>query len=242
MSEKLVSYSVNGPIACIGLNDQKRLNVLSKQLVEDLNYALDVAEADSEVSVIIVYGHGRAFCVGGDLKEFVNLESEPQKDFIKAWERISFCKIPIIAAVHGYVIGGGCELMLMADYIIAAKNTQFSQPELKLGFIPGCGATQRLTIRLGYGKAFDLMASGEQISAEIALSKGLVDEIVESESLLNSAQECALTWSGQGRIELMQLKNAMKSDYKVERHIFYKMVSGLKAQQHIQQFLNKEKI
>ena len=240
MSEKLVTYSIQDGIAHIGLNDQSHLNALSKALVKDLNSALDTAEADTNVFAIIVYGHGRAFCVGGDLEEFVSLKAEPREDFVMAWERISQCKLPIVAAVHGYAIGGGCELMLMVDYVITAKTTQFSQPELKLGFIPGCGATQRLAQRIGYGNAFDLMASGRQIPAETAFSLGLVNKVVEDDALLNSAHECALAWSKQGRSELIQLKVAMKSDYRRERQIFYEMASGAKAQRYIQQFLNKE--
>ncbi len=243
MSEKLVTYSIQKGVAHIGLNDQLRLNALSKGLVKDLNASLDAAIDDENIFAIIIYGHGRAFCVGGDLKEFVSLEAEPGKDFVNAWEHIGKCPLPVIAAVHGYAVGGGCELMLMADYVIAAKNTQFSQPELKLGFIPGCGATQRLPQRIGSGKAFDLMASGKQISAEVAHSMGLVDRIVEDDVLLSgAAHECALAWGQQGRSELIQLKMAMKSDYQRERQIFYEMASGAKAQRYIQQFLNKDRI
>lgn len=240
MSKKLVTYSMQNGVAHIGLNDQTHLNVLSKTLVKDLNATLDAAENDMNVSVVVIYGHGRAFCVGGDLREFIDIKPNFKNDFVKAWEYIGDCKLPVIAAVHGYAVGGGCELMLMADYVIAATTTQFSQPELKLGFIPGCGATQRLTRRMGYGNAFDLMASGKQISAEMAYSMGLVDKIVEDNALLNSAHECALTWGTQGRSELIQLKMAMKSDYKRERQIFYEMAAGAKAQQNIQQFLSRK--
>jgi enoyl-CoA hydratase len=241
MSEKLVTYSVQEDIAHIGLNDQPRLNALSKSLVEHLNSALDAAENDVNVSVIVIYGQGRAFCVGGDLKEFIGVKSKPESDFVKAWERIEECKLPVIAAVHGYAVGGGCELMLMTDYVIATKTAWFSQPELKLGFIPGCGATQRLPRRIGYGSAFDLMASGKQISAEMAYSIGLVDKVIEDDTLLlSSAHECALIWGKQGRSELIQLKIAMKSDYRRERQIFYEMAAGERAQQGIQQFLNRK--
>ncbi len=239
MSEKLVSYSVQDQIACIGLNDEKRLNVLSKALVTDLSENFDVAENDPSVFAIIIYGHGRAFCVGGDLKEFVGVSADPAEDFIKSWERISLCKLPVIAAVHGFAVGGGCELMLMADYVIAATNTQFSQPELNLGFIPGCGATQRLALRIGAGKAFNMMASGDRILAQHAYSMGLVDELVEDD-ILKHAKERALTWKNQGRDELVILKNVMKADHKIEREIFYEMVSSKKAQRLIQQFINKE--
>lgn len=242
MSEKLVTYSIQDGVAHIGLNDQPRLNALSKALVKDLNSALDAAENDINVLVIIIYGHGRAFCVGGNLKEFVDIKAGPADDFVRAWEHIGKCALPVIAAVHGYVVGGGCELMLMADYMIAAKTVWFSQPELKLGFIPGCGATQRLPRRIGRGNAFDLMASGKQISAEMAYSIGLIDKIVDDTALLSSAHECALIWGKQGRSELIQLKMAMKGDYAYERQIFYEMAAGARAQQRVQQFLNKERI
>lgn len=240
MSEKLVSYSVQEGVAHIGLNDENRLNVLSKALVADLNNALDTAESDQQVFAIILYGHGRAFCVGGDLKEFVAVSVQPQEDFIKAWERLSHCALPVIAAVHGYAVGGGCELMMMADYKIASSKTKFSQPELKIGFVPGCGATQRFRDAIGFGRAFDLMATGEQISADTAYSIGLIDQVVEGDHLQEMAQNLALSWKKQGRDELIHLKSAMKGDFKTERQLFYKMVAGKKAQNAIKQFLNKE--
>lgn len=229
MSKKLVTYESCNGVAKIGLNDPSHLNVLSRALVKDLNDALDVAESDN--SVIVLYGHGRAFCAGGDLKEFTGIKIED--DFIKSWERLNSCKLPVIAAVHGYAIGGGCELMLMADYVVAAHDTKFGQPELKLGFIPGCGATQRLKSRVGYGNAFNLIASANIESFELA------DRITDKNSFLNLACDIATEWCKQGRMELINLKSAMRGNFQTERQIFYEMVVSDKAQNLMQQFLSK---
>ena len=240
MSAKLVTYETHEGVAKIGLNDPSRLNALSRALVSDFNQVLDLAEADLKNAVIIIYGHGRAFCVGGDLKELAGINSIPKDDFIESWERLSSCKLPVIAAVHGYAIGGGCELMLMADYVIATRDTKFSQPELKFGFIPGCGATQRLATRMGYGNAFNFIASAKQIGAASARTFDLIDKITEHDSLLIAAFELALTWIKQGRAELINLKSAMHGNHQQERQLFYEMVASDNAQLRIQEFLNKE--
>ncbi len=240
MSEKLVTYEVHQGVVKIGLNDPSRLNVLSRALVRDFNQALDRAEADLQNVVIIIYGHGRAFCAGGDLKEFIGISAAPQDDIIKPWERLSACKLPVIAAVHGFAIGGGCELMLMADYVMATREATFGQPELQLGFIPGCGATQRLAKRMGYSHAFNFIASASQIDAASACAFGLLDKITESNVLLMTAHELALTWVKQGRAEVINLKLAMQGDSQQERQLFYAMIAADHAQQRIQQFLHKK--
>jgi enoyl-CoA hydratase len=235
MSERLVTYESHQGIAKIGLNDPSRLNVLSAALVIDLNQALDSAVTDLNNAVIILYGHGRAFCAGGDLQEFVGISSSPKNDLIKSWEYLDSCRLPVIAAVHGYTLGGGCELMLMADYVVAANNALFSQPELGLGFIPGCGAMQRLSQRIGYANTFDLIASTANITSENAYALGLVDRVT-------GAFELALTWAKQGRNALINLKAAMQSSHIHARRLFYEMVASDHAQRRIQQFLNKRVI
>lgn len=242
MSKCLVTYESHQGIAKIGLNDPSRLNVLSVALVSDLNHALDRAVTDLNNAVIILYGYGRAFCAGGDLQEFVGISSMPKDDLIKAWEYLDSCQLPVIAAVHGYTLGGGCELMLMTDYVIAANNALFGQPELGLGFIPGCGAMQSLSQRIGYANTFNLIASAAKIAAGNAHALGLVDRVAEADNLLSAAFELALTWAKQGRNELINLKTAMKSNHFQGRKMFYEMLSSDYAQRRIQQFLNKEAI
>jgi len=132
--------------------------------------------------------------------------------------------------------------MLMADYVIAANNALFGQPELELGFIPGCGAMQRLSQRIGYANTFNLIASAEKITAENARVLGLVDRVTEVDVLLSAAFELALTWAKQGRNALINLKTAMKSSPLQARKMFYEMVASDHAQRRIQQFLNKEVI
>jgi enoyl-CoA hydratase/carnithine racemase len=240
MSENLVTYTVKQNIAHIGLNDTARLNVLSIPLVKDLNTAIANAENNPDVKVILLFGHGRGFCAGGDLKEFYNLTEQPKHDLIEDWMHIYQCELPVIAATHGYVIGGGCELIMMSDYVIAADNSTFSQPELKLGFIPGCGATKNLQTKIGYGNAFDMIATGKKINATCAKDIGLINEITSANDIHEIAHTKAIAWAERTKEELVQLKKTLrKKDLAYERKVFYEMVCSKSAKNHINSFLNK---
>jgi enoyl-CoA hydratase len=239
MSKNLITYEVIQKIAHIGLNDPERLNVLSIPLVKELNTAITKAENDQNIKAILLFGHGRGFCAGGDLKEFYALTQKPQHDPISDWEYLYDCKLPVILAAHGYVVGGGCELLMMCDYAIASEKTIFSQPELTLGFIPGCGATQRLPKKIGYGNAFDMMVTGKKITAHNAYTMGLIEEITEENQLLNIAHNKALLWTKRERQELINLKQSMRKDSAHEREMFYQMICANPAKTHIQKFLEK---
>lgn len=239
MSENLVTYEVIQNIAHIGLNDSARLNVLSVELVKSLNTAIDNAETDPNVKAVLLFGHGRGFCVGGDLNEFYTLIKKTETDPITKWERIYNCNLPVIAAVHGYAVGGGLELLMMCDYRVASENTIFSQPELTLGFIPGCGATQRLPQKVGYGYAFDMMATGKKINTEHACKIGLIEAVTPDNNHISAAHNKALEWAQRERDELVNLKKSMRQDLSFERAMFYKMVCSKTAKAHIQKFLEK---
>lgn len=240
MSENLVTYIVKQNIAHIGLNDPTRSNVLSIPLVKELNTAITNAEHNPDVKVILLFGHGRGFCAGGNLKEFYNLSDKPEHDSIQDWMRIYQCTLPVIVATHGYVIGGGCELIMMSDYVIAADNSTFSQPELKLGFIPGCGATKHLPEKIGHGNAFDMIATGKTIDANYAKTIGLINEIANATDTLEIAHTKAIAWAERTKAELITLKKTVrKKDLEYERKVFYEMVCSKSAKDHMKAFLKK---
>ena len=180
-----VIFNKTNKIATITLNRPKFLNALCDQLIKEINYILDLLSKDDEVHVLILKGNHKAFAAGADIKEMKDLKliSHIKKDFIKPWEKISEFKKPIIASVAGYALGGGCEIAMMCDVIIAADNAKFGQPEINLGTIPAAGGTQRLVKSVGKSKAMELVLSGTTITAEEALNYGLVSKVVPVENL-----------------------------------------------------------
>ena len=182
-----IIYNKANKIATITLNRPKFLNALCDQLIEEINYILDLLSKDDEVHVVILKGSNKAFAAGADINEMKDLKliSHIKKDFIKPWEKISKFKKPIIASVAGYALGGGCEIAMMCDIIIAANNAKFGQPEISLGTIPAAGGTQRLVKSVGKSKAMELVLSGSTMTAEEALSYGLVSKVVPLEDLDN---------------------------------------------------------
>ena len=172
-------------IGIITLNRPKFLNALCDKLINEINYVLDLLSKDDEVHVVILKGSNKAFAAGADIKEMKDLKliSHIKKDFIQPWENISKFKKPIIASVAGYALGGGCEIAMMCDIVIAADNAKFGQPEINLGTIPAAGGTQRLVKSVGKSKAMELVLSGSTISAEEAFSYGLISKVVALEDL-----------------------------------------------------------
>ena len=180
-----IIFNKTNKIATITLNRPKFLNALCDQLIKEINYVLDLLSKDDEVHVVILKGSQKAFAAGADINEMKDLKliSHIKKDFIKPWEKISKFKKPIIASVAGYALGGGCEIAMMCDIIIAADNAKFGQPEINLGTIPAAGGTQRLVKSVGKSKAMELVLSGSTISAEEAYSYGLISKVVPIEDL-----------------------------------------------------------
>lgn len=193
MSDSLVNYEKNGAVGIIALNKPKALNALCSKLIAELNSILDDFEADDEIAVIILTGSEKAFAAGADIKEMQNktLAEVYDNDFIAPWEQLSKCRKPIIAAVRGYALGGGCELAMMCDIIIAGECAKFGQPEITLGTIPGAGGTQRLIRRIGKSKAMELCLTGRMMQADEALSSGLVAHVYPSEEVIDKAIEMA---------------------------------------------------
>ncbi|WP_144107211.1 enoyl-CoA hydratase-related protein [Paraburkholderia sp. BCC1886] len=185
-------------VGLITLNRPKQLNALNRQLSREVLDALRTFDADESIGAIVLTGSARAFAAGADIEEMVDKSfCELNADDIFAeWDRVRTIGKPIIAAVGGYALGGGCELAMMCDFIIAADDAQFGQPEIKLGVVPGIGGTQRLTHAVGKALAMDLILTGRNLKAAEALAAGLVARVVPSGELLQTALDAARTIAG----------------------------------------------
>ena len=193
MAYENIIVETRGHVGLVTLNRPKALNALNAALIAELNQALDRFEADEQVAAIVVTGSERAFAAGADIKEMQDKSfiDVVRNDFIAPWERISRCRKPVIAAVAGYALGGGCELAMMCDTIIAGDNAKFGQPEITLGTIPGSGGTQRLTRAVGKAKAMDMILTGRMMNAEEAERAGLVSRVVPAADALDEALKVA---------------------------------------------------
>jgi enoyl-CoA hydratase len=199
-------------IATITLNRPGALNAFNGQLMEELTVCLRALEADPDVGCIIITGSPKAFAAGADIKEmapkgFADVYGE---DFITAsWEEVTRCRKPVIAAVAGFALGGGCELAMMCDFVIAADTAKFGQPEIKLGVIPGAGGTQRFARAAGKAKAMDMILTGRMMDAAEAERCGIVARVVPADQLLEEARKAARTIAGYGRLAVMAAKESV---------------------------------
>ena len=193
MAYENILVDSRGNVGLITLNRPKVLNALSSGLFADVNAALDEFEQDDKIGCVVLTGSPKAFAAGADVKEMSVLDY-PQaykQDFITPWDRVARNRKPIIAAVAGYALGGGCELAMMCDFILAADDAKFGQPEITLGVIPGAGGTQRLTRLVGKSKAMEMCLTGRMMDAQEAERAGLVSRIVAAEDLLEEAIKTA---------------------------------------------------
>ena len=238
-------------VALITLDRPEALNALSKDLIADLNDALNIIENDKNISVIVVTGSKKAFAAGADIKEmekktFIDLINN---DFIKPWEKISYCSKPTIAAVDGYALGGGCELAMMCDMLIANENTKFGQPEINLGVLPAAGGTQRLPKAIGKAKAMDMILTGRMMDVIEAEKLGLVSRIISSEGFLEKVIEIATEISEKSLPALIMAKDAINSSYEntlsqgiiYERRLFRSTFSLEDRKEGMKAFIDKRK-
>jgi enoyl-CoA hydratase len=184
---------IHGRVALIRINRPQALNALNRQVGLDLDAALTLFDADRNIGAIVLTGSDKAFAAGADIKEMVDL-TYPESylvDFGSAMDRISRVRKPIIAAVAGFALGGGCEIAMQCDFILAAENAKFGQPEIKLGVMPGWGGSQRLTRAVGKAKAMDMCLTGRMMGAEEAERSGLVSRILPVEKLVEEAMAAA---------------------------------------------------
>ena len=194
MAYENIIVEKRGRVGLITLNRPKALNALNAALVADIAHALDDFDADTEIGAMVLTGSEKAFAAGADIKEmkektFADVYNE---NFISdGWERVTQCRKPVIAAVAGYALGGGCELAMMCDFILAADTAKFGQPEITIGTIPGAGGTQRLTRLVGKSKAMEMCLTGRMMDAEEAERSGLVSRIVPADQLIDEAVKTA---------------------------------------------------
>ncbi|MFI4997563.1 MAG: enoyl-CoA hydratase-related protein, partial [Hyphomicrobiales bacterium] len=202
-------------VGVIKLNRPQALNALNSELVREMNDALDRFEADPQLGCTIITGSEKAFAAGADIKEMQG-KSYPAtylEDFITSWDRVATRRKPIIAAVAGFALGGGCELAMMCDIVIAADNAKFGQPEIKLGVMPGSGGTQRLTRIVGKAKAMDLVLTGRMMDAAEAERSGLVARIVPLAELMTEAMKTAEIIAGLSLPIVMMAKESVNRAY-----------------------------
>jgi enoyl-CoA hydratase len=195
MAYETILVESRGPIGLITLNRPKALNALNAQLVAELTQALATFDRDPGIAVMVLTGSERAFAAGADIKEMEDKDfiTAFQEDFIAPWQQVAACTKPVIAAVAGYALGGGCELAMMCDFIIAADNARFGQPEITIGTIPGFGGSQRLTWLVGKSKAMDMCLTGRMMDADEAERSGLVARVETLDRYLEVALEAAAT-------------------------------------------------
>ncbi len=193
MAFETVLFEKRGKVGLITLNRPQALNALNAQLISELNQVLDACEADADIGAMVLTGSEKAFAAGADIKEMKDktFSDVVLNDFIAPWERLSRCRKPVIAAVSGFALGGGCEIAMMCDFIIASETARFGQPEITLGVIPGAGGTQRLTKAVGKSKAMDLCLTGRMMDAAEAERCGLVSRVVPAADFLKEALKAA---------------------------------------------------
>jgi enoyl-CoA hydratase len=249
MTYETILVETRDKVGLVTLNRPQALNALNAALVAELNQALDGFEADPAIGCIVITGSEKAFAAGADIKEMQTL-SYPQTyldDFIATWDRVASRRKPIVAAVAGFALGGGCELAMMCDIIIAADSARFGQPEIKLGVMPGSGGTQRLTRIVGKAKAMEMCLTGRMMNADEAERSGLVARIVPAADLLAEAMKTAETIASMSLPIVMMTKESVNRAYETtlaegirfERRVFHAMFATADQTEGMSAFVEK---
>jgi enoyl-CoA hydratase len=250
MAYKTLLVDTEGAVGVITLNRPEALNAFNAELMDELTAALDAFETDDTVGAIVITGSKKAFAAGADIKEMASKSYMDvyKEDFITAnWERVARCRKPVIAAVSGYALGGGCELAMMCDFILCADNAKFGQPEITIGVMPGAGGTQRLARFIGKSKAMEMCLTGRMMDAEEAERCGLVSRIVPVESLREEAVKTAQKIADFSRPIAMMTKEAVNRAYETtlaegvrfERRLFHSMFATEDQAEGMRAFVEK---
>lgn len=251
MVYETILVETRGKVGLVRLNRPQALNALNSQLISELTAALQAFDKTDDIGAIVVTGSDKAFAAGADIKEMQNLSFADAfaKDFLKDWEGINAIRKPVIAAVSGYALGGGCELAMMCDFIIAADNAKFGQPEITLGVIPGMGGTQRLARFVGKAKAMDMVLTGRMMDAAEAERSGLVSRVVATDALLDEALKAAEKIASFSLPSVMMAKDAVNSAFetslqeglKYERRSFHALFATEDQKEGMTAFVEKRK-
>jgi enoyl-CoA hydratase len=251
MTFENIIVETKGRVGVIRLNRPQALNALNRALIADLTQAIDAFDADASIGCLLLTGSEKAFAAGADIKEMAD------KTFIEAylgnfagdWHAATRARKPIVAAVAGFALGGGCELAMQCDLIIAADNAKFGQPEIKLGVIPGIGGTQRLTRAVGKAKAMDLILTGRMMDAAEAERCNLVARVVPAESLMDEAMKAADTIATMSLPSVLAAKEAVNRAFEsslaegvvFERRIFHSLFATDDQKEGMKAFVEKRK-
>lgn len=249
MAYENIITEIRDHVGVITLDRPDALNALNSALISELSTAIDAYESDDSVGCIVITGSQKAFAAGADIKEMQSktyMEAY-KEDFINSWERVSRARKPVIAAVAGYALGGGCELAMMCDFIIAAENAKFGQPEITLGVMPGAGGTQRLTRFVGKSKAMDMCLTGRMMDAAEAERAGLVSRVVEADKLLEEAMGIAVKIANFSLPIAMMTKESVNRSYETtlsegvrfERRVFHSMFGTEDQKEGMAAFVEK---
>ncbi|WP_353170364.1 enoyl-CoA hydratase-related protein [Acinetobacter rudis] len=249
MQWNTIELSINKGVGLITLNRPKALNALNSELINEVNLALDQLEKDHSIGCIVIAGSEKAFAAGADIKEMADL-SFPNiylDDFFHLADRIAMRRKPLIAAVSGYALGGGCELALMCDFIYCADNAKFALPEVTLGVLPGIGGTQRLTLAVGKAKAMEMCLTARQMGAVEAEQSGLVAQVFAKEELLEQTLAAAEKIAEKSLTAVMMIKESINRAFEVslaeglrfERRLFHSVFACSDQKEGMQAFVEK---
>ena len=249
MAYETIIVETRGRVGFIALDRPKALNALNAALIEELAHALGTFEADDDIGAMVITGSDKAFAAGADIKEMADKSfiDAYLENFITRWERVTTVRKPVIAAVAGYALGGGCELALMCDFIIAGDNAKFGQPEITIGTIPGAGGTQRLTRLVGKSKAMEMVLTGRTMDAEEAERSGLVSRIVPVGDLVEEAVKVAERIASMSRPSVLMAKESVARSYETtlaegvrfERRLFHATFSTVDQKEGMAAFIEK---
>ncbi len=251
MSYQNILVETHDSVGLIRLNRPDALNALNSDLIAELNEALDAFEADDSIGCIVLTGSEKAFAAGADIKEMQSKSymDTYMGDFIGKWERITTVRKPVIAAVAGYALGGGCEMAMMCDFILAADTAKFGQPEINLGVMPGAGGTQRLTRFVGKSKAMEMCLTGRMMDVGEAERTGLVSRIVPADQLVDEAIKVAGVIAAKSRPIAIMTKESVNRSYETtlaegvrfERRLFHAMFATNDQKEGMSAFAEKRK-
>ncbi|PRC93932.1 enoyl-CoA hydratase [Solimicrobium silvestre] len=250
MNYEAILVETKGKVGVITLNRPKALNALNDQLMDELGHALNEFDKNEQIGCIVLTGSEKAFAAGADITLMVNytyMDAFNGNYVTRNWEHIRQIRKPVIAAVAGYALGGGCELAMMCDFIIAAENAKFGQPEIKLATIPGCGGTQRLPRAISKSKAMDMCLTARMMDAVEAERAGLVSRVVPLDKLMEETLAAATTIAGMSLPIVMMIKDSVNRAYETtlsegvqyERRMFYSTFASEDQKEGMKSFLEK---